>query len=303
MADNDERGRGGGRPATRRPFFRRRKSCPFSGPNAPKIDYKDVKLMQRFISERGKIVPSRITAVSTKKQRELAQAIKRARFLGPPALRPSLGATDMLDVILLERVENLGQMGQVVKVRPGFARNFLLPQKKAMRATKENLAYFETQRAQLEAQNLTRKSEAEQVAEKLNGLKVVIIRQAGESGQLYGSVSARDLSDAVTAAGFTITRGQVVLEKPIKTLGLFPLRVVLHPEVSVQVTANVAQSAEEAEMQAQGIDPLKLAAEAVAREVEEHARRRSKPSPPRKPRKNRPRQCERSEAIQLSPPG
>jgi large subunit ribosomal protein L9 len=175
----------------------------------------------------------------------------------------------MLDVILLERVENLGQMGQVVKVRPGFARNFLLPQKKAMRATKENLAYFEKQRAQLEAQNLTRKSEAEQVADKLNGLKVVLIRQAGESGQLYGSVSARDLSDAITAAGFTIGRGQVVLEKPIKTLGLFPLRVVLHPEVSVQVMANIAQSAEEAEMQAEGIDPLKLAAEAAAREAEE----------------------------------
>ena len=175
----------------------------------------------------------------------------------------------MLDVILLERVENLGQMGQVVKVRPGYARNFLLPQKKAMRATKDNLTYFEKQRAQLEAQNLTRKNEAEQVAEKLNGLKVVLIRQAGESGQLYGSVSARDLSDAVTAAGFTITRGQVVLEKPIKTLGLFPLKVVLHPEVAVQVTANIAQSAEEAEMQAQGIDPLKLAAEAAARESEE----------------------------------
>jgi len=175
----------------------------------------------------------------------------------------------MLDVILLERVENLGQMGQVVKVRPGFARNFLLPQKKAMRATKDNLTYFEKQRAQLEAQNLTRKSEAEQVAEKLNGLKVVLIRQAGESGQLYGSVSARDLSDAVTAAGFTITRGQIVLEKPIKTLGLFPLKVVLHPEVSVAVTANVAQSAEEAEMQAEGIDPLKLAAEALAREEDE----------------------------------
>jgi large subunit ribosomal protein L9 len=172
----------------------------------------------------------------------------------------------MLDVILLERVENLGQMGQVVKVRPGYARNFLLPQKKALRATKDNLTYFEKQRAQLEAQNLTRKSEAEQVAEKLGGLIVVIIRQAGESGQLYGSVSARDLADAVTAAGFTITRGQVVLEKPIKTLGLFPLRVVLHPEVSVSVTANVAQSAEEAEMQTKGIDPLKLAAEAVARE-------------------------------------
>jgi large subunit ribosomal protein L9 len=175
----------------------------------------------------------------------------------------------MLDVILLERVENLGQMGQVVKVRPGYARNFLLPQKKAMRATKSNIAYFDTQRAQLEAQNLTRKSEAEQVAAKLEGLRVVIIRQAGESGQLYGSVSARDLSDAVTAAGFTVTRGQVVLEKPIKTLGLFPLRLVLHPEVSVQVTANVAQSAEEAEMQAKGIDPLKLAAEAAVREANE----------------------------------
>jgi large subunit ribosomal protein L9 len=175
----------------------------------------------------------------------------------------------MLDVILLERVENLGQMGQVVKVRPGFARNFLLPQKKAMRATKENLTYFEKQRAQLEAQNLTRKSEAEQVAATLNGLKVVLIRQAGESGQLYGSVSARDLSDAVTAAGFTIGRGQIVLEKPIKTLGLFPLKVVLHPEVSVQVTANIAQSAEEAEMQAEGIDPLRLAAEAAARDAEE----------------------------------
>jgi large subunit ribosomal protein L9 len=174
----------------------------------------------------------------------------------------------MLDVILLERVENLGQMGQVVKVRPGFARNFLLPQKKALRATKENLTYFEKQRAQLEAQNLTRKKEAEQVAAKIEGLSVVIIRQAGESGQLYGSVSARDLSDAVTAAGFTIARGQVVLEKPIKTLGMFPLRVVLHPEVSVQVTANVAQSAEEAEMQAKGIDPLRLAAEAAAREAE-----------------------------------
>ena len=174
----------------------------------------------------------------------------------------------MLDVILLERVENLGQMGQVVKVRPGFARNFLLPQKKALRATKENLAYFEKQRAQLEAQNLTRKKEAEQVAAKMEGLRVVIIRQAGESGQLYGSVSARDLSDAVTEAGFTIARGQVVLDKPIKTLGMFPLKVVLHPEVSVQVTANVAQSAEEAEMQAKGIDPLKLAAEAAAREAE-----------------------------------
>lgn len=172
----------------------------------------------------------------------------------------------MMDIILLERVENLGQMGEVVKVRPGYARNYLLPQKKALRATKENLTYFEKQRTQLEAQNLTRRTEAEKVAEKLQGLSVVIIRQAGESGQLYGSVSARDISDAVTEAGFTIARGQVVLDKAIKALGRYPLRVILHPEVSVQVTANVAQSAEEAEMQEKGIDPLRLAQEAIERE-------------------------------------
>ncbi|HXP31771.1 MAG TPA: 50S ribosomal protein L9 [Stellaceae bacterium] len=177
----------------------------------------------------------------------------------------------MVNVILLERVEKLGQMGQVVKVRPGFARNYLLPQKKALRATKENLTYFEKQRVQLEAANLDRRSEAEQVAQKLNGLSVVLIRQAGESGQLYGSVSARDIAEAVTAAGFTITRGQVVLDKPIKTLGLYKLRVALHPEVAVQVTANVAQSAEEAEMQAKGVDPLRLAQEAAARAAEEQA--------------------------------
>src|SRR2546423_7338519 len=164
----------------------------------------------------------------------------------------------MVDVILLERVEKLGQMGQIVKVKPGFARNYLLPQKKAMRATKENLAYFETQRTQLEAHNLERRSEASEVGGKIEGLTVALIRQAGESGQLYGSVSARDIADAVTAAGFTIEKRQVVLERPIKTLGLHPVRIVLHPEVSVTVTANVAQSAEEAEMQAKGIDPLRL---------------------------------------------
>ncbi len=177
----------------------------------------------------------------------------------------------MVDVILLERVENLGQMGQVVKVRPGYARNYLLPQKKALRATKDNLAYFEKQRVQLEAANLSRKQDAEQVAKKLDGLSVVIIRQAGESGQLYGSVSARDIADAVTAGGYTVTRGQIVLDKPIKTLGLHKLRVVLHPEVSVQLTSNVAQSPEEAEMQAKGVDPVRLAQEAAAREAAEMA--------------------------------
>ena len=162
----------------------------------------------------------------------------------------------MVDVILLERVEKLGQMGQVVKVKPGFARNYLLPQKKAMRATKENLAYFETQRAQLEAHNLERKSEASEVGGKLEGLTVVLIRQAGESGQLYGSVAGRDIADAVTAAGFTVEKRQIVLNRPIKTLGLHPVRVMLHPEVGVTVTVNVAQSAEAAQLQAAGINPL-----------------------------------------------
>jgi len=175
----------------------------------------------------------------------------------------------MIELILLERVENLGQMGQVVKVRPGFARNFLLPQKKALRATKDNLAFFDKQRAQLEAQNLKKKGEAEQVAGKLEGVHVVIIRQAGESGQLYGSVSARDIADAITAAGFTVGRSQIVLDKPIKSLGLYKTRVILHPEVSASVTANVAQSPEEAEMQEQGVDPLSLARAAAEREATE----------------------------------
>src|ERR1700746_3946797 len=173
----------------------------------------------------------------------------------------------MVEVILLERFANLGQMGEVVKVRRGFARNYLLPQKKALRATKENLAYFEKQRAQLEAQNLARRGDAEQVAKKVDGVSVVVIRQAGESGQLYGSVTARDIAEGVTAAGFTVGRGQVVLDKAIKTLGLYKLRLVLHPEVSVRITVNVAQSAEEAEMQAKGVDPIRLAQEAAAREA------------------------------------
>jgi large subunit ribosomal protein L9 len=164
----------------------------------------------------------------------------------------------MVELILLERVEKLGQMGQLVNVRPGFARNYLLPQKKALRATKENLAYFESQRAQLEANNLQRKGEATEVGAKLEGLTVVVVRQAGESGQLYGSVSARDIADAVTASGFTIEKHQVVLDRPIKNLGLHSVRVVLHPEVAITVTANVAQSVEEAGMQAKGIDPLRL---------------------------------------------
>jgi large subunit ribosomal protein L9 len=154
-----------------------------------------------------------------------------------------------MDVILLERVHNLGQIGDVVKVKPGYARNFLLPMRKALRATEANKAKFESQRAQIEAMNLEKRSEAEKVKDKVDGIKVVLIRQAGETGQLFGSVNARDLAEAVTAAGFTIDRRQVILDRPIKTLGLHPIRVALHPEVIVSVTANVAKSTEEAEAQ------------------------------------------------------
>ena len=154
-----------------------------------------------------------------------------------------------MDVILLQRIEKLGQMGEMVKVKPGFARNYLLPQRKAIRATEENRARFEKQRAQLEANNLARRQEAEKISGKVDGLKVVIIRQAGEAGILYGSVSARDIAQAATAAGVTIDRGQVLMDRPIKMLGLHPVRVALHPEVVVTVTANVAKSAEEAETQ------------------------------------------------------
>ncbi len=157
-----------------------------------------------------------------------------------------------IELILLQRVEKLGQMGEVVKVRPGYARNFLLPQKKALRATKDNLARFETQRIELEAQNLKRREEAERVAERVAGLSVTIIRQAGESGSLYGSVSARDIADACGESGLSIHRAQVVLEHPIKTLGLSPVRVMLHPEVSITVTVNIARSPEEAEKQLRG---------------------------------------------------
>ncbi len=154
-----------------------------------------------------------------------------------------------MDVILLQRVEKLGIMGEVVKVKPGYARNYLLPQKKALRATKENLARFDAQRAQLEADNIKRRDEAQKVAARMVGLEIVVIRQAGDSGQLYGSVSARDIAEAVTAKGFTVDKSQVALEKPIKDLGVSEQRVVLHPEVSVGVKVNVARSAEEAATQ------------------------------------------------------
>jgi large subunit ribosomal protein L9 len=152
-----------------------------------------------------------------------------------------------MEVILLERIEKLGQMGEVVSVKPGFARNYLLPQKKALRANKANLAYFDQQRVQLEANNLHRRDEAKAVAGKMEGLGVVIVRQAGESGQLYGSVSARDIADAIKAGGYTVERSQVNLDNPIKTLGRYAVKVSLHPEVQVIVAVSVARSLEEAE--------------------------------------------------------
>ncbi len=163
-----------------------------------------------------------------------------------------------MQVILLERIGRLGQMGDVVKVRDGFARNFLLPQGKAMRATKENMTHFEKERAQLEVSNLHRKQEAEAVSVKLTGQRFNVIRQAGDTGQLYGSVSTRDIATAVTAGGFTIDRMQILLDRPIKNLGLHDVRVSLHPEVEIKITVNVARTDEEAQRQAAGQDVTKV---------------------------------------------
>jgi len=161
-----------------------------------------------------------------------------------------------MQVILLERVEKLGQMGDEVRVKDGFARNYLLPKKKALRATKANRDYFQNQKSQLEARNLERKKEAEIIAARLQGKTFTLVRQAGDRGQLYGSVSPRDISDVITEGGFSVSRTQVPLDKAIKTIGLFPLSVVLHPEVRVQVTVNVARNEDEAERQARGEDVL-----------------------------------------------
>lgn len=154
-----------------------------------------------------------------------------------------------MEVILLERIEKLGQMGEIVTVKAGYARNFLLPQRKAMRATGSNKAVFEQQRTHLEADNLVRRQEAESVAGKVDGIDVTIIRQAGDSGQLYGSVSGRDIASSVTESGVTVGRSQIVLDRPIKALGIYETRVVLHPEVSVNVTVNIARTEEEAKLQ------------------------------------------------------
>jgi large subunit ribosomal protein L9 len=190
----------------------------------------------------------------------------------PKAMERSdkIGVPDM-DVILLERIGRLGQMGDVVTVKDGFARNYLLPHGKALRATEANRKRFERDRAQLEARDLELKSEAQAVAARLNGHSFIVIRQAGDTGQLYGSVSTRDIAEAVTEGGFTIERRQVLLDRPIKTLGLHAIRLQLHAEVEPHITVNVARSSDEAARQARGENVSKGATE--AEEDAEAARR------------------------------
>ena len=171
----------------------------------------------------------------------------------------------MVEVILLERVGRLGVIGDVVKVKPGYARNFLLPQKKALRATANNKKLFDVQRAQIETKNLELKTQAEAMAINLDGQTFTIIRQAGESGQLYGSVSTRDIADCANEAGFKIDRIQVLLNAPIKTIGVHTVKVKLHPEVEIEVKVNVARTVDEAESQAKGEDVV------AARLAEERA--------------------------------
>ena len=154
-----------------------------------------------------------------------------------------------MEIILLERIEKLGQMGDIVTVKPGYARNFLLPQGKALRKNKANLAHFETRRAQLEAENIGRRADAEEMGARVEGMTVSVLRAAGEGGQLYGSVTARDIATAVVENGLTISRRQVLLDRALKSIGLEKVRIQLHPEVSVMITVNIARTAEEAERQ------------------------------------------------------
>jgi len=169
-----------------------------------------------------------------------------------------------MDIILLERVAKLGQMGDVVSVKQGYARNFLLPQEKALRATEANVKQFESRKTQLEAQNLEARGEAEAVAAKLNGQQFVVIRSASDTGSLYGSVSIRDAAEASIAGGFTVDRKQVVLDRPIKELGLHDVTIVLHPEVDCKIVINVARSEEEAALQSSGKSIQDAAADAEA---------------------------------------
>jgi large subunit ribosomal protein L9 len=179
-----------------------------------------------------------------------------------------------MEVILLERIEKLGQMGDVVNVKPGYARNYLLPHKKALRASESSRAIFQEQRAQLEADNLKNRQEAERIAADVNGRTIIIVRQASDSDQLYGSVTTRDIANGITESGVTIDRRQVILPNPIKTVGMHPVRIDLHPEVTTEIIANIARSQEEAEMQARGErinrdgDVIDIAEEEAALEAE-----------------------------------
>lgn len=172
-----------------------------------------------------------------------------------------------MEVILLERVAKLGQMGEVVRVKDGFARNFLLPQGKALRATKDNRAKFDGMKSQLEARNLEQKKDADVVAAKLNGKGFTVVRQASDVGQLFGSVSARDIADLVSKEGFSVARNQIALQAPIKTIGLHTVPVALHPEVEVSITINVARNADEAERQARGENVTQRREETEAEET------------------------------------
>ncbi|SUS04629.1 50S ribosomal protein L9 [Candidatus Defluviicoccus seviourii] len=196
----------------------------------------------------------------------------RAGRLG---IRDWIELESMMELILLERIEKLGKMGEVVRVRPGYARNYLLPQKKAVRATEENRKQFEEQRAHLEALNAERRTEAEGLAGPLQGVSIVLIRQSGEAGQLYGSVSTSDIADAVSEAGVKIRRQQVLLNAPIKAVGLYEVPIALHPEVSVTIKVSVARSRDEAETQLKtgttALSPAAAAAAEEAREAEEAA--------------------------------
>ena len=176
-----------------------------------------------------------------------------------------------MEVILLERIARLGQMGDTVKVKDGFGRNFLLPQGKALRANEANKKKFEGQRAQLEARNLERRSEAQKIADQLDGKTFIVVRSAGETGQLYGSVSTRDISDLLTAEGFSVSRNQVELNHPIKAIGLTNIAIALHPEVEVTITLNIARTAEEAERQARG-ETLTTAEAIYGDDINENAR-------------------------------
>lgn len=177
-----------------------------------------------------------------------------------------------MQVILLERVENLGGIGDEVKVRDGFARNYLLPQKKALRATEANRKVFEARRAEIEARNAEARAAAEKAAGKVDGSSYVLIRQAGEAGQLYGSVSSRDIADEIAKSGAKVERGAVVLDKPIKTIGLYDVRIRLHAEVYANVKVNVARSTDEAERQARGENVIASAVEAERAEAEAQAK-------------------------------